>query len=90
MKPNEIVELVEKLNYELYDKAHNLVVEGGLCFVYKSVGYSDYVAVLDFCLWSSENDTRDYDEETDEYEDLEVCLRREFNKLVEVLAQVKL
>ena len=89
MKPNEIVDLVEQLNYELYDSCKNLVENYGLCFEFKTCGYVHCIEFLGMVVWNSEDDPRDYTE-NDEYEDLEVYLRRISQVILEKLCKVKL
>lgn len=88
MKPNEIVDIVEKLNGNLYDSCPYLVENYGLCFTYKNIGWVDFVDFLDMQIWNSDCDPRDYDEDRDEYEDLEGYLRNTARAILDRLEQI--
>lgn len=90
MNPTEICKLVEQLNSELYDKADYLQENCGLYFDYSSNGYSEIIKILGYIIWSSEDDPRKWDEETDTYEPLEGYLRDAFNNYIVALCKVTL
>lgn len=98
-----IKEVVGKINQELYDL---LVTEekyptGGTdyvgielweecCLSFCGNWYSIGIKFLGEYIWSSEDDERNYIEETDEYEPLEDYLRRVINERVTELQKIKL
>ena len=76
MQPNDIVNIISNLNYNLWE---NLKTPDDFVkteFVYSTNGSVDVVKVADTVLWDSDNDTKDL------YEDLETFLKKEYNKLM--------
>jgi hypothetical protein len=59
-------------------------------FEYRTDGFSDAIYFEDVLLWYSEEDSREYNEELDEYEPLESYIRKMFNKYVEELNKIRL
>ena len=90
MKPNEIVEIVHALNCELWDnlKSPDDFVKAE--FAYTTNGFVDIIKVADTCIWNGDDDTRYFNDETEEYEDLETFLKKEYNKLIKELSPFKL
>lgn len=72
----EYLQIVNTLNSELYDK----VGETEDQFYYTTNGYVDIIGFGDKTLWNSEEDDRQFDEETDEYEPLTPYIKRLFNE----------
>lgn len=86
MKPNEIVEIVGNLNGELWNNLKSLDDFVKAEFVYTTNGIVDVVKVADIHIWNSDDDPRHWNEETEEYEDLETFLKKEYNKLLKGLS----
>jgi hypothetical protein len=78
------------LNSELIDNNEDFCVNFGMGLTYKTDGYSRIIEFMEFTLWSDEDDERDYNEETDEFEQLEPFLKRKFNELIDNLTSLKL
>ena len=89
MKDHQIIETVDSLQYKIYEKTECEYFNLSVTF------FSGMVRVefLGFCLWSSEDDMREYlevdGEETDIYEPLEVFLRRRINREIAKLQLIK-
>lgn len=90
MKPNEIIDVVHALNYELWDNLKSIDDFVKVEFNYLTNGYVDVVKVADIHIWNSDDDPRKQDEETEEYEDLETFLKKEYNKLLKELSPFKI
>lgn len=80
-----LISIVEDLNLECYDHL-------GADFIPFEVSSNGYATAVTFCgyqIWSTEDQgDRVYDEDTDTYEPLEGCLRREAMKLLRNLANL--
>ena len=85
LEHKEVIDTVEAINQMLFDKSGE--VELGL--EYHTNGFAQNVLFGEQCLWSSEDDTRRYDEPSDSYEPLEDCLRRELSECVAKFAAIK-
>ena len=79
----EIIDIIERLNFELGDKGENFRT-----FYYKSYGYFHYIYFGDELLWDSDNDEREL-VGLNKYEDLEVYIKKQFNKYVSELNKLK-
>lgn len=79
----EILDIINNLNEQLEDK--NEVFHR---FHYKSYGYFHYIYFRDELLWDSYNDERELIS-LNKYEDLEVYIKKQFNKYVNELNKVK-
>ena len=94
MVDSDIIEIVSNLNREIEDMMWGEekiqppywtpIVE------FKTDGYVQCIEFLGEYLWDSDNDPRKFDEDTDQYEDLEVFIRREIAKLLEGLKKVNI
>jgi len=83
----DILDCVVKLNTELAEQGFE---EGDIEFSVSSNGWVVNVEVLGVCIWSTEDDNRDYNEQTEEYQLLEDYLRREFKALVARINSIQL
>lgn len=81
----KLIALVDDLNTELYEQ-HGEEVR---LFTYVTTGYYQLIQFQSENLWNSENDSREYVEDTDEYETMDEFLRREFNKLTTSIGALK-
>tara|TARA_R110002111_G_scaffold258627_1_gene327887 strand:- start:337 stop:609 length:273 start_codon:yes stop_codon:yes gene_type:complete len=74
----DIEDIVGFINADLYDK----MADDGLEFLVSvcSCSYVRYIKFLGAQIWNSEDDYREWDESTQDYEPLEPYLRKEINK----------
>jgi hypothetical protein len=88
MKPQEIIDVIDKINQDLNEQLE----ENGMIFTlsYSTNGYVDIIEFLDNVIWNSEDDCRDWIDEGYTQEDLETYIRREINKLVDFIKVIKL
>ena len=82
----DYVGVVDDLNEILTEKA----IDEGCSFSYETNGWFHGIKFNERFIWDSENDTRRYitdddGENTDEQESLLECVKREFNKYVNLL-----
>jgi hypothetical protein len=87
MDYKEIIELVDKLQWEIYDTTNEEQ------YLFITVSFSNGNCLIEFLgllIWYSDDDMREYDDDLDEYEPLEGYLRREINKEMEKLSKIKL
>ena len=93
MNPTEIVDLVEELNCELYDKLEGSPFADEIYVSYNSIGWGEIVEFLDVQIWSSENDERGYINEgqpDEDYEPLKPFLIKRINELCKIIGTVEL
>lgn len=87
---NEAIEVVEKLNQKIYDYFESY----GLTYPLLELSTDGFSIIIDFMgqhrLWFSEEDEREFNEETNEYELLEVYLRRETQEIINQIGGIKL
>lgn len=92
-----VIEVVDKLNDNLYEyltKTLELdpqkVDESGFAFWFEGNDIIEVVKFNDQVIWCSEADDRNYDEESDTFEDLfDYCVRM-FNIYAELLGKIRL
>jgi len=69
----EYITLVGRLNDKytenVQDNKNGVIVQdfGWVGFTYQSDGYNDAIFFNDICLWNSDDDYREYDDEKDDY-----------------------
>lgn len=91
MNTENIAAIVYALNLELLDYiSDNERYEHGIYFEYLTDGFVEVIELCKNQIWCSEDDSRIYDDEKDEYEPLEDYLRKQFNKFVSVINKIKL
>ena len=90
MKPNLVVDLIEKLNYELYSIDEDLVINNGICFEYVSSGTVDIINFLGITIWNSEDDDRIFCNVINKYEPLDEYVRRKTNELLNRISNIHL
>ena len=94
MFPQEIINIIEVLNEELYDQIGDSLFNLPLVmFEYACDGYCHYVKLLGSVIWDSDNDPRRYINENtpqEDYESLDDFIRREANNIIEVIKAIKL
>lgn len=84
MTANDIIEMLEKLNSELYAAT-------GIEYLYFDLRTNYFSSIITFAginLWNSEDDMREYNEDTDSYESLEDYLKRSFVEISDNLNAV--
>jgi hypothetical protein len=79
MSPENVV---YNINSELYEMSEDFCVENGIGLSFSTDGYASVIEFMGHVLWSTENDEREYIEETDDYEPLAPFVRRKFNELI--------
>lgn len=79
MKQIDIIEAVQLLNDKLFIEGFE---DGNIQFSFSTVGYVDLVEFLGVVIWNSEDDCRDWNEDTDEYEPILHCIQRQANELI--------
>ena len=87
MKNKQIIKLVKKLNEELLIATGDSGSEVEFEFI--SDGINCVITFNDFVIWSSQEDMRETDQETGEYEDLENFVKNKFNDIVDELVTLK-
>jgi len=78
--------IVGELNTELYEKFGE--VESG--FEYTTSGFVDAITFDGVLLWSSEMDSREWIDESNDYEPFEPYIRKVFNDYVDKLSKLRL
>jgi len=86
---NEVFDIVYKLNQEIYDSLFETCGEIFPVFELHTDGDIIIIVVGSYQLWNSEDDERKYIDE-DEYESLEQYLRREVQKIINTISNIKL
>lgn len=90
MIEENIMYFIEDINQEIHDSEEypDQYTEFTL-LEYRTNGYASIILFFGEQIWSSEDDNREYDEETDVYEPLENYLRREINKFISLISNIK-
>lgn len=86
----EAVKAVDKINEELFELAFELTGDDEVSI---NLIYFNGRIIIEFFkmrLWDSDNDDRDFNEDLDEYEDLENYIRKQFNGISIKLPKLKL
>ena len=86
----EAIEVVYKLNPDLSDDQLETFGYNPLWFELHTNGDCVAIEFLGYPIWSSENDEREYLDDKDDYESLEDFLRREANKLLDVIRSIEI
>lgn len=86
MEHNELVEIVNCLEIEVFEQTEGVEY---LNFELTTNGFYTMINFLGITIWSSENEEREYDEETDSYEPMEVYLRRALNEELDKIRKIK-
>lgn len=87
MKSQEIIDIISKLNDEIYKITKNEYIY----FNYITNRLVDIIEFLDYPIWNSEIDERKYlNDNNDTQEDLETYLRREVNNFIKDIRKIKL
>ena len=78
-------EITRELNFDLY----NRYGETEMVFEYHTSGFRDIVSIGGFIIWDSEDDNREWIEETQNYEPFLPFIKKEFNRIVDMLNSLK-
>jgi len=77
----------------LNDQFYEMLPEGEspefLGFKYSAVGYSEYVSFMGINLWSTNDETRIWKDDTEEYESYVECFRRQVLSIIQTLVDYK-
>lgn len=87
MSPENVV---YNINEELFEMSEDFCVENGTGLCFTTDGFASVIEFMGHVLWSTEDDDRDYIEETDDFEPLAPFVRRKFNELIDNLSALKL
>lgn len=82
MNSIDVINAVTSINEEIFEDERS---GGHICLTYSTNGFGEFVEFGDLRLWDWDEDTRIFSEEDDEYEEIEVCLRR---MLAEEIAKI--
>jgi len=85
-----LIDLVEKINYDLFDQKESLVTNRGVVCELNSIGYDTCIKFLGVVIWDSEEDERECGEEDQYTETIDEFVRRRINELVEDLQGIEL
>jgi len=87
----EAIETVGKLNQEIYDLLGENYGETLPIFELQTDGFLMIITFVEgFKLWFSGEDDREFYEDKNEYEPLEVYLRRESQKIVNIISHINM
>lgn len=86
MNHQELLDVVQSLNEKMWGEIPQRATKENpdfSCFAFSLEyhGYSWYIKFEDTILWSDDEDDRDYDHDTNEYEDLEQFVIKQFKAL---------
>lgn len=85
----EITNIIDKLNYEIYDKCNfieQLCVP--LTFEYYTDGYA--INFFNYTIWDSEDDIREFDDDKNDWEPLEGYMRKEIRKVIKTISKIEI
>ena len=85
MTDEEIIKIVADLNYHISDIDD--CPEHSFSFI--CTGFYSAVMFNEFCLWNSEDSDRRHNEETNEDEPFDLCIKRLFNEYLEDINRFK-
>ena len=78
-------EMTKELNFDLYNRCG----ETEMVFEYHTNGFRDIVSICGFIIWDSEDDNREWIKETQNYEPFLPFIKKEFNRIVDMLNSLK-
>ena len=82
----KLIEVVEELNQELFDKKK----ETNHQFYFMTNGYIDYILFDREVIWNSEDDGREFREETNDYEPMLPFIKKQFKIYAKEVNNLKL
>ena len=83
-----ITDVIKKINNDIYDLIVN--EDGFYDLKYMSDGRVQEIYFVGICVWNSHDDLRKYIPETDKFETLEECVRRNSNNILDILRDLVL
>jgi hypothetical protein len=87
---NQILEIIIDLNSELYKQYRGKEEELTVNFNYSTNGMVDVISFGDQILWDSENEPREWLEETQDYEPLKAYVIKSYYNYVALLNSIQL
>lgn len=87
-KTKEIISIIEELNDQIFATVPDWM--GGMEFEFFTNGYGEIIKVLGIVVWSSEDDDREWLDDTGEKEDITGYLIRRFNAIAHQVSELKL
>ncbi len=86
MKSQEILDIILKLNSELYEQTTDELIYLNYNYITNGLVLIEF---LDYPIWNSEDDQRKYlNDNSDQQEDLETYLRREVNQIINIISKI--
>jgi hypothetical protein len=82
---NEIEKVLTSINDDIY----NIYDDGEILLSLKTNGYCEILEFLGVVIWCSDNDERYFNEKINEYEDLELYIRKEMKKVIDKISIIK-
>ncbi len=82
----EFTEIVRSLNVDLFKKTGEQTEQ----FSYTTTGFIQLILFGNHVLWNSDDDERIFDEDKDDYEDLENFIRNQFKDYIAALSKLEL
>ena len=89
---DDILVIIDKLNETIYNqtKDDTLIIDTDITRIYGGDVILVYFLNDDNPIWSSIDDCREYFEDTDSYEDMEIFLRKKINEQITIISKIKL
>ena len=89
-KIKDIEDTIFKINNEFYDQNNKLAEENIINLDVLTNGYSIGIKFLGTYIWCSEDDDRQFDNDTQDYIDLELHLRMKINEIIKQISTIKI
>lgn len=81
----EYIDAINELNYDLYERFGEVDNQ----FNYSTDGNVDVIKFGGIILWHSEDDDREFDESTDNYEPIIPFIKRKFNNWIDEVQSLR-
>ncbi len=88
MEMQEIYKVIGNIQEDMIKQTDNS--DYGYSIVMNSNGSEIFIKFFDCFIWRSDEDEREFDDEINEYEDLETFLRTEIQMIIDELKNIKL
>ncbi|KKM27071.1 hypothetical protein LCGC14_1578480 [marine sediment metagenome] len=87
----EALEAIESINQEIYDFFEEKYGETFPILELQTDGFALVITFMEnYQLWSDDNDDREYNEATDEYEPIESYLRKKTQEMIDKIGSIKI
>ena len=86
---NNIVKIINSINDDIYNSSPNFVESYGCYCEVSSNGLQTIIKFLDIVIWDEDNDSREFNEELNEYEPLEPYLRKMINYIIKRISTIE-